>query len=142
MMERYFILSLIALALTSCKAKHTAESHAEAKEQVQIQSERLEVVEGNSLQLVDTWQVVEVFDSLGRIRERRTTERKARTETKAQATAHTETEIKQSTQVATKHQSKSEQRAGVAPPLWLMALAFALGIALSGYIAWRWLIRR
>lgn len=141
-MERYFILALIVLALTACKAKHTAESHAVAKEQVQIQSERLEVVEGNSLELVDTWQVVEVFDSLGRIRERRTTERKARTETKAQATARSDTEIKQATQIATKQQSKSEHRAAVAPPLWLIALAFALGIALSGYIAWRWLIRR
>lgn len=142
MIERYFILALIALALMACKAKHTAESHTEAKEQVQIQSERLEVVEGNSLQLVDTWQVVEVFDSLGRIRERRTTERKARTETKAQASASTETELKQATQITTKHESKSEHRAVVAPQLWLIALAFALGIALSWYIAWRWLIRR
>lgn len=136
------LLILIVLALTSCKAKHTTESHTEAKEQVQIQSERLEVVEGNSLQLVDMWQVVEVFDSLGRIRERRTTERKARTETKAQATARTETELKQATQIDTKHESTSEHRAGIAPPLWLIALAFALGIALSGYIAWRWIIRR
>lgn len=136
------LIALIALALTACKAKHTAESHAVAKEQTQIQSERLEVVEGNSLQLVDTWQVVELFDSLGRIRERRTTERKARTETKAQATARSETELKQATEITTKHQSKSEQRAAVATPLWLIALAFALGIALSGYIAWRWLIRR
>lgn len=137
-----YITLFIALLLTSCKVKKQSESTSETTEQTEIQAERLERLEGQTLQLVDAWQVVEVFDSLGRIRERRTTERKARTETKAQVTASTDTEIKQSTQVATKHQSKSEQRAAVATPLWLIALAFALGIALSGYIAWRWIIRR
>ena len=139
-MKKYILL--IALALSACKAKHQSLSTSETTEQTELQAERLERLEGQTLQLVDTWQVVELFDSLGRIRERRTTERKARTETKAQATARSETELKQATQIATKQKSKSEHRTAVAPPLWLVALAFALGIALSGYIAWRWIIRR
>lgn len=137
MMERYFILSLIALALTACKAKHTAESHAEATHQAQIQSERLEVVEGNSLQLVDTWQVVEVFDSLGRIRERRTTERKARTERSEQATATTSTSAK-ATARTERHETKQTERKALSPPSWmLLALTFALGFVICLWVAWR-----
>lgn len=141
MIERHFILSLIALALTACKAKHTAESHAEATHQAQIQSERLEVVEGNSLELVDTWQVVEVFDSLGRIRERRTTEHKARTERSEQATAQTHTTVEQSKRVEVKSKRNTESKSGVMPPLLLVALAFALGFVICLWVAWRWLRR-